>query len=333
MRKPFHFRRSLLACLSLGAALGSCITAVQAAEWPTQPLTLVIGFSKGSVSEVLASTLSEPLGRLLGQPVTVETLTGKAGTNAAAKVAAATDGHTFGIVMGNTMTVARMVDASLSYDPERDLRPVAFMSDDPMVMMAPTGEPSANAVAFLSAARLAGEKWKFGSQGVGSVAHLGMEYLAMKAGLRPQHVPMAGGPEVVEAMRAGKVQIALLPATLAKRATREGGVKMVAQTSRDPSPALPGLASLHDAGVTGFDYRVWGVGVVPRKWPEANAARLEAALGKLLGDAEIRKRLAQAGVEVPRDVSAAQARREITHEMRVLGGIAAIRGVQAAPAR
>jgi len=332
-------RRTVLAALAASCASGLTAPAQAAAKadtsaaWPSQPVTLVVGFSKGSVSDILASTLAEPLAQLLGQPVTIDTVPGKAGTLATAKVAQSTDGHSIGLVMGNTLTVAKMIDPSLSYDPERDLRPVAFLSDDPMVLVTASTDLSPNATRFLGAMRTGGESWKFGSQGVGSIGHLCMEYLAVKAGLHPQHVPMTGGPEVVEALRAGKVQVAVLPATLAKRnATPQGGLKAVAVTSHDRSALLPDVPSLHESGVTGFDYRVWSVAVVPRKWPDAQAERLSAVLAKLMSTPEIRKKLAAAGLNVPADTSANQARREIAHEAKLLGGIAAIQGVKVSAA-
>lgn len=329
-------RRRALAGLALGPlALASAWAAKPdpvAPAWPTQPLTLVVGFAKGSVSEVLASVLAEPLAQALGQPIKLEVLVGKAGTLAAAKVAQAADGHTFGIVMGNTLTVARQVDPSLPYEPERDLRGLVLTSDDPMALVAPATEPSATPQQFLATARAAGEGWRFGSQGVGSLGHLAMEYLEVRAGLHPLHQPYTGGPEVVEAMRAGKVQLAMLPATLAKRHTQQGTLKAVALTSYNRSELLPGVPTLHEVGVMGFDYRAWSALVVPRKWPEAQAERLAAAMRRLLEDGAIVQKLAQAGVSVPKDTSAARVRREIAHETRLLGGIAAIQGVKVAPA-
>ena len=300
------------------------------AAWPTQPVTLVIGFAKGSVSEVLASQLVGPLSQALGQPVLVELVIGKGGALAAAKVAQSKDGHTIGIVMSNTLTVAKMVDPTLPYDPDRDLRPLAFSSDDPMVLVGLASEPSATSQDFLTAARNAGAKWTYGSQGNGSLGHLGMEYLELRGGVHAQHLAFTGGPEVVEAMRAGKVQLAMLPATLAKRnATPQGPIKPVAVTSYARTDVLPNVPTLHELGVRGFDYRAWSAIVVPHTWPEAQAAQLNAVIDKLLDDPQVVQKLAQAGVNVPKDSSATRARREIAQETRLLGGIAAIQGVKA----
>lgn len=332
-------RRQWLATALAGAWLASPAAWAAKAEktadaragtWPTQPVTLVIGFAKGSVSEVLASQLAGPLSQALGQPVNIELVIGKGGALAAAKVAQSKDGHTLGIVMSNTLTVAKMVDPTLPYDPDRDLRPVAFSSDDPMVLVAPASEPSATPQQFLAAARSAGAKWTYGSQGNGSLGHLGMEYLELRGGIHAEHLAFTGGPEVVDAMRAGKVQLAMLPATLAKRnAAPQGPIKPVAVTSYARTDVLPGVPTLHELGVLGFDYRAWSAVVVPRSWPEAQFAQLNAVLDKLLDDPQVVQKLAQAGVNVPRDSSATRARREIAQETRLLGGIASIQGLKA----
>lgn len=329
MNNPFSPSRRTV--LSWGAA-GLCLplTSQAAPEtWPHQPITLVIGFSKGSVSEVLASTLAEPMSRLIGQPVKIEVAEGKSGTLAAARVAKSTDAHTVAIVIGNTLTVAKSVDPSLSYEPSRDLRPVAFTSDDAMVLVASAREPSStSATNFLAAARVAGDQWQYGSQGVGSVGHLGMEYLGMKAGLKARHVPFNNGPQILDAIRAGQVQMGMVPVTVAKRSNgRMNGLKAIAVTSYAHSDLQPELPSLHEAGVIGFDYRVWSAMVVPRRWTEAQVNYMVSVMDRVLHDKDVDAKLRQQGVDIPSNITPAQVNREILRETRLLGGIASIRNI------
>lgn len=308
-------------------ALG-CVTSLHAQTWPTQPLTLVIGFSKNSTSDVVAQALAEPLAAALGQAVHIDSVVGQSGTLAAAKVAAATDGHTFGVLVNNTVTVAKMVNPNLSYDPAKDLKPVAFLTDDATVLVAPRSETSPDAKTFLLVARNAGTNWKYGSQGVGSNAHLSMEYLAFKANLHPQHVPLTGGPEVVKAMQAGELQMAFLPATLGKRhSTPEGGLKIVATASRKRDPQFPHVPTLQESGVLGFDYSVWTVAAVPSHWPAAQIDRLGDAIRKVLADDKIKQQLAKNGITIAENTSLSEAKRQIGYETNMLGGIVMMRSL------
>ncbi len=314
------------------AAAGLCSPlGVHAAPetWPHQPITLVIGFAKGSVSEVLASTLAEPMSRVIGQPVKVEMAEGKSGTQAAARVAKSTDNHTIAIAMSNTLTVAKSIDPSLSYEPSKDLRPVAFTSEDAMVLVTSVREPSATSAAeFLAAARIAGDKWQDGSQGTGSVGHLGMEFLGIKGGLKARHVPFNNGPQILDAIRAGQVQMGMVPLTLAKRNNgRMGGLKAVAVTSYYRNDLLPEVPSLHEAGVIGFDYRVWSAMVVPRRWSEAQVNYMVSVMERVLRDKDVDAKLRQQGVDIPSNITPAQVNREIIRETRLLGGIASIRNI------
>lgn len=296
--------------------------------WPAQPLTLVVGFGKNSTSEVVASTLAAPLAARLGVPVNIETVGGKAGTNAAAKVAAATDGHTIGIVVNNALTVADLVDARLSYKPERDLRPLAFLSDDAMVLMASNAVASATPQEFMLSARNADAKWTYGSQGAGSIGHLATEYLAVKANMHPVHKPFPGGPEAASALKSNAIQLALLPTTLSRRVAQEGGGKMVAVTSRNRSAQLPDVPTLHEAGVLGFDLRIWSVAIAPRSMPDGHVQRLSREISQVMATPEVVQKLASSGLTVPADTSAEQAGREVRRETAVLGGIVIIRSIQ-----
>lgn len=321
-------RRTLLRGAMAGLALPLAAHAAPEA-WPNQPITLVIGFAKGSVSEVLASTLAEPMSRVMGQAVKVEMAEGKAGTQAAVRVAKSTDNHTLAIVMSNTLTVAKSVDPSLPYEPSRDLRPVAFTSEDAMVLVASAREPSTiSATEFLATARIAGDKWQYGSQGTGSVGHLGMEFLGIKGGLKARHVAFNNGPQILDAIRAGQVHMGMVPVTLAKRSNgRMGGIKAVAVTSYNRNDLLPEVPTLHEAGVIGFDYRVWSAMVVPRRWSEAQVNYMVSVMERVLRDKDVDAKLRQQGVDIPSNITPAQVNREIVRETRLLGGIASIRNI------
>ena len=227
---PSPVRRAVLllawsaACGMVAAAPGvSTSTGTDASAaastpgWPAKPLKIIVGFPGGSSPDLVARTLAEPLSQRLGQPVIVENKVGAGGNIGADAVARATDGHTIGLMINGNLTVARLVHPKLSYDPLKDLAPVSLIGTAPLALAAPANAPGDTAAAFFAAARSAGDRWSYGTPGVGTVAHIGMELLKAKAGLQPVHVPYPGNPQVINAMLGGQVQLLAQLLGLARR--------------------------------------------------------------------------------------------------------------------
>ena len=171
-----------------------------AAVWPVKTVRIVVGFPAGSSPDLTARTLAEPLSKALGQPVIVENKVGAGGNIAADFVAKATDDHTIGLMINGNLTIARLLNPKLNYDPLKDLSPVSLIGTSPLVLTAPVGTAEGTAREFLAAARSAGDKWSYGSPGVGTVGHIGMELLKGQSGINPVHVPYPGYPQVATAL-------------------------------------------------------------------------------------------------------------------------------------
>jgi tripartite-type tricarboxylate transporter receptor subunit TctC len=320
-----HRRRCVLALPAAAAAMALPSVWAQTSTWPSRDLKLLVGFSKNSTSEVVASALIPFLEQSLGRKVELQTITGKSGTVAAAEVAQSQDAHTFGIVVNNALTVAKMLDPALPYDPEKDLLPVALLTRTPMVLVGQAGSGT-DTRAFLEAGRQAGERWRYGSQGHGSIGHLGFELFKARSGFRAQHQPLAGGPEVVQALKDKSIDVALLPMTLALRGAASAALQPYSVAARRRSPLAPQWSLLTEAGVP-FDIAVWAGAVVPRSMPEAARLKLEAALVAAVRQPSVAALLNQSGQEVPSEVGASALLREVRHETSLLGGIAMMRGL------
>jgi tripartite-type tricarboxylate transporter receptor subunit TctC len=145
------------------------------AAWPTKPIRLLVGFPGGSTPDIAARTIAEPLSKALGQPIVVDNKAGASGNIAADQVAKATDDHTLGIVINGNLTSSKMLYPKLPYDPVKDFTYLSLIATAPLVLVAQNNLPSGTA--FFDAARKAGDKWNYGSVGIGSVGHLGMELL------------------------------------------------------------------------------------------------------------------------------------------------------------
>ena len=216
---PPMTRRTLMLAASL--ACGSTVGLAQAADtaWPSQTIKLVVGFPAGSSPDLTARALAEPLGKALGQTVVVDNKVGAGGNIAADFVAKSTDGHTLGLMINGNMTIARILNPKVPYDPLKDLAPISLIGKAPLVLTVPAHVPGVapgqTAAEWLSQAQKAGNQLSYASPGVGTVAHLGMELLKAKAGLAPVHVPYPGNPQIITAMIGGQVQLALLPPAMA----------------------------------------------------------------------------------------------------------------------
>ena len=123
--------------------------------WPSKPLKMVVGFPAGSSPDLTARTLSEPLSQALGQPVVVENKVGAGGNIAAALVARATDDHTIGLMINGNLTIAKILNPAINYDPLKDLTPVTLIATSPLVLTVPAGT-TATGAAYFEAARLQG---------------------------------------------------------------------------------------------------------------------------------------------------------------------------------
>lgn len=220
----FSSRRNTLLAIAISALSGvvSAQTSWQAAGWPSKTVRLVVGFPAGSSPDLTARALAEPLSKALGKPVIVENKVGAGGNIGADFVAKATDKHTLGLMINGNLTTAKLLNPKLPYDPLKDLQPVSLIGVSPLVLMAPKNAPGLDAAAFFAAAKLAGDTWSYGSPGVGTVGHIGMELLNAKTGMKALHVPYPDYAQVALAMVGGQLQLSMLPPALVQ--PRTGGV-------------------------------------------------------------------------------------------------------------
>ena len=295
---PTFTRRRLLAGAAVCAGLLAPLTtshAQTAAAWPGKPLRFIVGFPAGSSPDLTARALAEPLEKALGQPVVVENRVGAGGNIGGDAVAKATDGHTIGLMINGNLTIARLLNPALRYDPATDFAPISLIGVAPLVLVAPANAPGADARAFLAAARTAGDKWSYGSPGVGTVGHLGMELLKARTGIQPVHVPYPGYPQVFNALATGDLQLSMLPPALALAQIKGGKLRGIGVTSGGRSPLAPDLPSMADAGVKNFNLEIWNAVVAPASMPPAHVKKLSDALSAIVRTPEMRQRLFQQG--------------------------------------
>jgi tripartite-type tricarboxylate transporter receptor subunit TctC len=317
-----------IAALSTWAAAQNPVKeAAAAASWPSKTVRIIVGFPAGSSPDLTARTLAEPLSRALGQSVIVENKVGAGGNIAADYVAKASDDHTIGLMINGNMTIAKLLNPKLNYDPLKDLTPISLIGVSPLVLTAPVGAAGATAQEFLAAARSAGDKWSYGTPGVGTVGHIGMEWLKSKAGINPVHVPYPGYPQVANAMLGGQLQLAMLPPALALAQIKAGKLRAIGVTSSGRSTLVPELPSMSEAGVQGFSLEIWNAVAAPNSMPKPVVAKLSELFSDIARSPEMRQKLFQQGWQV-QGTSAEGLANRVKADTALLGGVITMRNIK-----
>jgi tripartite-type tricarboxylate transporter receptor subunit TctC len=321
-------RRTVLAAAAGTLAAPAFAQKAAPLHWPTRTVRVLVGFPPGSTPDLVARTIADPLSKALGQAVIVENRPGAAGNIAADIVSKATDDHTIGVMINGNMTIAKLLNPSTPYDPVKDLAPISLIGTAPLLLCAPANSPGHNAEEFFLAARNAGNKWSYGSPGVGTVGHIGMELLKTRTNINPVHVPYPGNPQVINAMITNEIQLALLPPGLAQQQVRSGRLRAIGVTSSGRSPLVPEFPSLDEQGVTrGFQLEIWTAAAAPARMPKPIVAKLSSLIADIARSSDIRQKLFVQGWQVAGTAPEGLANR-IKADTALLGGIIQMRGIK-----
>jgi tripartite-type tricarboxylate transporter receptor subunit TctC len=289
-------------------------------------LHILVGFPGGSSPDLAARVLGDPLAKALGQPVVIDNRTGASGNIATDQIAKATDDHTIGIVINGNLTSARMLTPTLPYDPAHDFSYLSLIGTAPLILVAPPDAPGG--AAFLEAAKAAGSKWSYGSVGVGSLGHLGMELLKSRLpGFDAEHVPYQGNPQVVAGLIGKQIEMALVAPGVALPQIRGGRLKAIGLTS-GRSVLAPDIVSLADLGIRNYQLEVWVALIGPARLSPTAQARLTAALGDILKRPEVRQQLFDQGWQAAASASPAALQSRVQDETRLMRDIITTRNIR-----
>lgn len=314
-------RRGLLMLALAGAAGGAFAqSGGAAAGWPSKPVRMMVGFPAGSTPDLVARTIAEPLSRALGQPVVVENRPGAGGNIAADIVAKSTDNHTIGVMINGNMTIAKMLNPATPFDPLKDLAPISLIGTAPLLLTVPANAPGSTAQEWFAAARQAGDKWSYGTPGVGTVGHIGMELLKSRSGINPVHVPYPGNPQVIGAMVGGQIHLSLQPPGLAAAQVRAGKLKAIGVTSSGRSALVPEFPSLSEGGVKDFQLEIWTAAAGPASLPRPIVNKLSGLISEIARSPEVRQKLFQQGWQVA-GTSAEGLANRVKADTALLGGV------------
>jgi tripartite-type tricarboxylate transporter receptor subunit TctC len=286
----------LAALASLGLLASLPLTA-QAQAYPSRPIRLVVPFTPGGSTDILARAIGLELGKAWNASVVVENVPGAGGAIGADKVAKApADGYT--LLMGHigTLAVNPSLYPKLPYNPLKDFAPVAWVANVPNVLVLHPATQAGNMKAFVAYAKSNPGRLNYGSGGNGSAANLATEYLKMRTGISLVHIPYRGTAPAVTDLVAGQTQVLFtgVPAVIGQ--IRSGQLKALAVSGKARVEALPDVPTVNEAlGLKDFEADQWYGVVAPTGTPPEVIAKLNQAINAALNSAELKKRLTAEG--------------------------------------
>lgn len=284
--------------ISVAALITAGSPVLAETSYPTRSITMVVPFSAGGPTDVLARILGQRMSRSLGQQIIVENVTGAGGTLGAARAAkAAPDGYT--MVMGNLGTHAASVGLykNLAYDPRTSFEPVMLASTTPMVLLVKKDLPVKTLQDVTALART--RQLTCGNAGVGSISHLTMLLFDKRAQIKVQHVPYRGLSQAMNDLLGGQIDLMFDQVISASPHIATGDVRPIAVTGVTRAAAIPDVPTAAEAGLPELDTTAWSALFVPKGTPAAIVSRLNMAMDEAMNDKDVVARLAQLGSDVP----------------------------------
>jgi tripartite-type tricarboxylate transporter receptor subunit TctC len=282
---------------ALGAvALAAAITTAPAQDYPSRPVTIVVGYTPGATSDLLARTMAERLNAAWGQSVIVDNRSGVGGNIAAGYVARApADGYTLMVGTDAIMTSNVFLYKNTPFDPVKDFAPITNAGANIICLAVHVDLPVNSVAQLIAYAKANPGKLQYGSSGIGSPHHLAGELLRQKTGIDIVHVPYRGGGATINDLIGGHIKVAFLSLSTAVPHLGSGKIRMLAVVERTRYAAMPDVPTIGET-VPGHEMSSW-IGIfAPAGTPAPLVGRLNAAIGKVLTTPEVKDKLATLGL-------------------------------------
>jgi tripartite-type tricarboxylate transporter receptor subunit TctC len=289
--------------VALAAALAALVcsgsTSSALADYPTKPITLMIGFAPGGPSDVMARILTRKMEEILKQPIVIENRAGAGGGIAGTAVArAAPDGYTVLLATGSLLAINVSLYKNLGYDPEKDFEPISVIGTQTNVLYTHPSVPAKSLAELIAHAKDNPGKLSFGSGGNGTPAHLAGELLKIEAKLDMTHVPFRGTGPALQAVIGGHVPMAYNPPSPLIPHIQSGAIRPIAITTLKRTVVLPEVPTIAESGFPGFEATTWHALVAPAGTPKDVISALHQATAATVNDPGVRKALTDLGVDV-----------------------------------
>ena len=284
-------------CLFTAISLEGRAQADPAADYPAKPIRILVGFTPGGGPDITARYVAQKLGEAWKQQVLVENRPGAGGTVAAGMAArAAPDGYTL-LSVSSAHAIAAALYSKLPYDTFADLSGVTLTATSKYVLVVPPSLNIRSVKELIAAAKARPGQLNFSSAGVGSGTHFAGEMFRSMAGIDVVHVPFKGIPEALGDTVTGRVQFFLAPIANAVGPVKDGRLVGLGVSSAERDALLPGLPTLHEAGVTGYQSQLWFGLLTASGVPRPIIQKLNREIARVLSEPELKARWAALGIE------------------------------------
>jgi tripartite-type tricarboxylate transporter receptor subunit TctC len=289
-------RRKFLHLAAGVAALPVVSNIARAQTYPWRPVRIIVGFTAGSATDITARLFAQKLNEAWNVPVTVENIPGAGGSVGAERVAkSAPDGSTFYWGANGAMTINPSLQPSPTFDPVRDLAPIARVLVMPSILAVNNEVPAKTVAELFALAKVQPGKLSFASPGVGTPQHIAGELLKNLAGVDIVHVPYRGA--ILTDVIGGRVTMTLQNMGVILPIIRDGKLRALAVTSLRRSPIISELPTLAESGFPGFEVISWFGLLAPTATPAVIIDKVHTELERIVANADTRERIAQLGLE------------------------------------
>ncbi|MFT3816748.1 MAG: tripartite tricarboxylate transporter substrate binding protein [Rubrivivax sp.] len=314
---PDVVRRHLLRCASLAVLGGAAATPAWAQADSGRPVRIVVPFSAGSQTDVVARAIAKPMTASLKQNVIVENRPGASMTvGAQAVLSEAADGNNL-LFVSSSYAVLPSTGLRLPYNPEKDLEAVSIVTRAALVLVASRQSGFKTIADLVNASKAKPDSLNFASSGLGSGTHLAAEFFNHAAGVKAVHIPLKGGRDMLNELLSGRVQYAFLPASDILGFVPDK-ITPLAATGRQRVKLVADVPTMAEAGLPSFEYYLWQALMVKAGTSSAAAERLAASIAGALNDAAVAKEFETLGIE-PVRLSVAASRKFVADETAKTG--------------
>jgi tripartite-type tricarboxylate transporter receptor subunit TctC len=281
----------------VSGACALCATPVGAQNYPAKPVRMVVGFSAGSTTDLIARVLATKMGDGLGQQMLVDNRPG-AGANIAAELVAKAPADGYAVLLANAgIATGASAYVKLNFNALRDFAPVSQVSATPHILVTHPSLPPKSVRELIAFTRARPGELNYSSTGHGNSDHLAAELFSYLTGLKMVHVTYKGGPQAIGDVISGQIAMYFAGVPVALPLVAAGRVRALGVTGAKRVAVMPEVPTIAEAGVPGYEHILWGMLLVPAATPKDVVARLNREAVSALEAADVRERYAGMGVE------------------------------------
>ena len=291
-------RARLLAAVAGIALFAAVLTNAHAQSWPSRGVRIVVPFAPGGSTDLFARLVGDRLATALGQPVIIDNRPGAGGNIGADAVAKAPpDGYTLLMATTGVMAINNAMYKNLSFDAEKDLKPVIYIASITNVLIVPADSTLKSVGDVIAAAKAAPGKLSFASSGSGSSTHMSAELFRLMTGTELLHIPYKGSGLAMPDVISGRVSMMFenMPGVVGY--IKSGKMRVLAVTGLQRTPALPDVETVAESGVPGYESLSWSGIAAPAATPPEMIARLNREINAILANPDMRQKLAEQGAQ------------------------------------